>query len=48
LKLQDEFNGKKIEKEVRTFEIIKKQEIKPLTLFETSGTYIHSNNKTNS
>ena len=48
LKLQEEFNGEKIEKEIRTFEINKKQEIKPLTLFETSGTYIHSNNKTNS
>jgi site-specific DNA-methyltransferase (adenine-specific) len=48
LKLQDEFNGEKIEKEIRTFEVNKKQEIKPLTLFEPSGTYIYSNNKTNS
>jgi site-specific DNA-methyltransferase (adenine-specific) len=48
LDLQDEFNGEKIKKEIRTFEINKKQEINPLTLFETSGTYIHSNNKTNS
>jgi len=48
LDLQDEFNGEKIEKEIRTFEINKKQEINTLTLFETSGTYIHSNNKTNS
>ena len=48
LKLQEEFNGEKLEKEIRTFEVNKKQEIKPLTLFETSGTYIHSNNKTNS
>ena len=48
LKLQDEFRGEKIEKEIRTFEVNKKQEIKSLTLFEPSGTYIHSNNKTNS
>jgi len=48
LKLQDEFNGEKIEKEIRTFEVNKKQEIKPLTLFEPSGTYIYGNNKTNS
>jgi len=48
LKLQDEFRGEKIEKEIRTFEINKKQEIKSLTLFEPSGTYIHSNNQTNS
>jgi len=48
LKLQDEFQGEKIEKEIRTFEINKKQEIKSLTLFEPSGTYIHSNNQTNS
>lgn len=33
LKLQDEFNGEKIEKEIRTFEANKKQEIKSLTLF---------------
>ena len=48
LNLQDEFQGEKIEKEIRTFENNKKQEIKPLTLFEPSGTYIHSNYKTNS
>jgi len=48
LKLQDEFRGEKIEKEIRTFEVNKKQEIKSLTLFEPSGTYIHSNNQTNS
>jgi len=48
LNLQDEFQGEKIEKEIRTFEVNKKQEIKSLTLFEPSGTYIHSNNQTNS
>jgi len=41
LNLQDEFNGEKIEKEIRTFEINKMQENKPLTLFESSGTYIY-------
>jgi len=43
LNLQDEFNGEKIEKEIRTFENSKIQEDKLLSLFETNGTLIHSN-----
>ena len=33
LKLQDEFQGEKIEKEIRTFEVNKRQEINSLSLF---------------
>ncbi len=47
LKIQEEFKGEKLEREIRTFEINKKQEVEPLTLFETSGAYIYSRDKAN-
>ena len=42
LQLAEEFNGEKLEKEIRTFETEKIATQQNLTLFEPNGTYIHS------
>ncbi len=41
LQLAEEFNGEKLEKEIRTFETEKIATQQNLTLFEPNGTYIH-------